>query len=172
METQLSTSNTADETAIGALKQQMIEGWSQGSGDAFAAPFAEDANFVAFDGTRFEGKQEIASSHQQLFDKYVKGTRLVGEVESVRFLAPDLAVVRAVGGTQMPGQSDTSPGRDSMQMFVAIKRGDQWRIVEFTNSRIVTLEQQLFMDDFDSLPAEAQRQVTDLVTSLKQRDQS
>jgi len=29
------------------------------------------------------------------------------------------------------------------------------------------MERQLFLDDIDSLPAEAQRQVTDLVASLK-----
>ncbi|HEY9664534.1 MAG TPA: SgcJ/EcaC family oxidoreductase [Allocoleopsis sp.] len=162
------TLNPCDEAAVRNLLQQMIEGWNQGNGDAFAAPFAVDANFVAFEGTWFKGRQEIASFHQQLFDKYFKGTCLVGEVKSVRFLTPDLAVVRAVGGTQMPGRLDTSPGRDSMQMLVATKRDNQWQIAEFTNSRIVTLEQQLFIDSFDSLPAEAQCQVTDLVTSLKQ----
>jgi hypothetical protein len=35
------------------------------------------------------------------------------------------------------------------------------------NTRKLTLERQLFLDDFDSLSAEAQRQVTDLVAGLK-----
>ena len=33
------------------------------------------------------------------------------------------------------------------------------------------MERQFFLDDFDALPAEAQRQVTNLVASLKQRYQ-
>jgi hypothetical protein len=35
------------------------------------------------------------------------------------------------------------------------------------NTRRWTMERQFFLDDIDSLPAEAQRQVTDLVESLK-----
>jgi hypothetical protein len=37
------------------------------SGDAFAAPFEEDADQVGFDGTHFKGHKEIASFHQHLF---------------------------------------------------------------------------------------------------------
>jgi hypothetical protein len=35
------------------------------------------------------------------------------------------------------------------------------------NARRLTMERQLFLEDIDSLPAEAQRQVTDSVASLK-----
>jgi hypothetical protein len=53
-----------DESAIRGLLRQLLDGWNQGSGDAFAAPFAEDADFVGFDGTYFKGRQEIASFHK------------------------------------------------------------------------------------------------------------
>jgi hypothetical protein len=36
------------------------------------------------DGTHLKGRQEIISFNQQLFDTYVKGSRLVGKVRSVR----------------------------------------------------------------------------------------
>jgi hypothetical protein len=35
------------------------------------------------------------------------------------------------------------------------------------NARRLRIERQLFLDDIDSLPAESQRQVTDLVAALK-----
>ncbi len=79
-----STSRSADEAAIRALYQQLIDGWNKGSGEAFAAPFAEDGDLVGMDGTHFKGRQEIISFNQQLFDTYVKGSRLVGKVRSVR----------------------------------------------------------------------------------------
>lgn len=146
-------SNAADEAAIRALRQQMVDGWNQGSGAGFAAPFAEDGEQIVFEGTHFKNKQEIASFHQQLFDKFMKGSRLVGEVKFIRFLTPDVAVMHSVGGTVMPGATETSAGRDSMQMYVVTKRDGQWRIKEFLNARMLTIEQQLFLDDFDSLPA-------------------
>jgi uncharacterized protein (TIGR02246 family) len=113
-----SSSRSADEDAIRALYQQSVEGWNKGSGEAFAAPFAGDGDLVGFDGTHLKGRQEIASFHQQLFDTFVKGSRLIGKVRSVRFLTPDVAVLHAVGGTIMAGQLDIEPERNSVQTLV------------------------------------------------------
>jgi uncharacterized protein (TIGR02246 family) len=133
--TQSTISHATDEAAIRALYQQIIDGWNRGSGDAFAAPFAEDADFVAFDGSYFKGRQEIASFHQMLFDTFLKGTRLVGKVRSVRFLTPDVAVMHAVGGTVMQGQSGIEPERNSIQTLVVTKRDGDWYLAAFQNSR-------------------------------------
>src|SRR5918993_3514514 len=105
----------AEEAAVRDLYQQLMDGWNRGSGEAFAAVFVEDGDLVAFDGTHFKGHKEIASFHQQLFDKWMKGTRLVGQVKDVRFLSPDVALMHAVGGTVMRGKTDPVPERDSIQ---------------------------------------------------------
>jgi uncharacterized protein (TIGR02246 family) len=129
--------HSAKEAAVRALYQQLMDGWNQGSGDAFAAVFTEDGDLVAFDGTHFKGRQQIAPFHQQLFDKWLKGSRLVGQVKDVRFLSPDIALMHAVGGTVMRGKSEPSPERDSIQTLVAIrKEGDQWRLAAFQNTRL------------------------------------
>jgi uncharacterized protein (TIGR02246 family) len=112
-----------------------MDGWNWGDGNAFAAPFADDADFVAFDGSYFKGRQEIATFHQMLFDQFLKGSLLVGKVRSVRFLTPDVAVMNAVGGTVMPGQSDLEPERNSIQTVVATKRAGEWHLATFQNSR-------------------------------------
>jgi uncharacterized protein (TIGR02246 family) len=39
-----------DEDAIRKLYQQMIDGWNAGNGNAFAAPYTEDSDFIGFDG--------------------------------------------------------------------------------------------------------------------------
>jgi uncharacterized protein (TIGR02246 family) len=70
-----------------------------------------------------------------LFDQFIKGTRLVGKVRSVRFLTPEVAIMHAVGGTVMQGQSDIEPERNSVQTIVATKQGSEWRIAAFQNSR-------------------------------------
>ena len=133
-----STANhSADEAAVRALYQQLMDAWNQGSGDAFAAVFTEDGDLIGFDGTHFKGRQEIAPFHQQLFDKWLKGSRLVGEVKDVRFLSPDVALMHAVGGTVMRGKSEPVPERDSIQTLVATRQeGDQWRLAAFQNTRL------------------------------------
>jgi uncharacterized protein (TIGR02246 family) len=125
-----------DDAAIRSLYEQAMDGWNKGSGDAFAAVFADDGDLVAFDGTNFKGRSEIAPFHQRLFDTYLKGTRLVGAVTDVRFLSPDIAVSHARGGTIMRGKSTASPERDSIQTLVAVKRGGEWRFAAFQNTRV------------------------------------
>ena len=131
----LSSSAPTDEAAIRALYQQFMDGWNAASGDAFAAPFEEDGDLVGFDGTHIKGRQEIALFHQHLFDMFLKGSRLVGKVRSVRFLASNVAVMHAVGGTVMAGKTDLDLERNSVQTLVAVKRGGKWNLTAFQNTR-------------------------------------
>ena len=135
-ETDKTTVDPADEAAVRGLYQQLMDGWNRGSGDAFAAVFAEDGDLVAFDGTHFEGREEIAPFHQQLFDKWMKGSRLVGQVKDVRFLSPEIVLMHAIGGTVMRGKSEPTPERDSIQTLVAIRQDGEWRFAAFQNTRI------------------------------------
>src|SRR3712207_3847368 len=126
----------ADEESVRDLYRELMDGWNRGSGEDFAAVFTEDGDLVAFDGTHFEGREEIAPFHQELFDKWMKGTRLVGRVKDVRFLSPDVALMHAVGSTIMRGKSEPSPERDSIQTLVAVRRDGQWRLAAFQNTRL------------------------------------
>ena len=130
------TNRVADEVAVRDLYRELMDGWNRGSGEAFAAVFAEDGDLVAFDGTHFEGREEIAPFHQELFDKWMKGTRLVGRVKDVRFLSPDVALMHAVGSTIMRGKTSPSPERDSIQTLVATRQNGQWRLAAFQNTRL------------------------------------
>ncbi|MGQ0695938.1 MAG: SgcJ/EcaC family oxidoreductase [Nitrospiraceae bacterium] len=125
-----------DEAAVRDLYQQLMEGWNQGSGEAFAAPFAENGDLIAFDGTHFRGRQEIVPFHQRLFETHLKGTRLVGQVTSIRFLGPDVALIHARGGTIMRGKSAPAPERNSIQTLVASRSDGGWRLAAFQNTRV------------------------------------
>ena len=128
--------NPADEEAVRRLYRRLMDGWNRGSGAAFAAAFTEEGDLVAFDGTHFKGRREIEHSHQELFDRWMKGTRLVGEVKDLRFLGPDVAVMHAIGGTVMRGKTEPSPERDSIQTLVATREDGEWRLAAFQNSRV------------------------------------
>ena len=73
MDSQISDSMEADKATIRSLYEEMIDGWNKGSGQAFAAPYTDNSDFIGFDGTYMNGRQEIASFHQILFDKFLKG---------------------------------------------------------------------------------------------------
>lgn len=125
-----------DAEQVRRLYLAVMDGWNAGDAKAFAAPFADEADFIAFDGSRFHGRDEIVKSHEPLFQKYMKGTRLVGDVIDLRFVAPDVAVMHARGSTIMRGRREPSPERDSLQTMVAVRRDDRWQLVAFQNTRV------------------------------------
>ena len=133
MHDETKANHSADEAAVRALYQQLMDGWNQGSGDAFAAGFTEDGDLIGFDGTHFKGRQEIAPFHQQLFDKWLK-SRLVGHVKDVRFLSPDVALMHADGGTVMRGRPCTRTRLDPDPRCYA--RDGEWRLAAFQNTRL------------------------------------
>ena len=133
---QQATDKPADERAIHELFERLLEDWAGGDGYAYGSRFTEDADYVAFDGTHTKGRREISASHQELFDKWLKGSRLTGRILGVKFLAPGVALVHAGGGTVMRGKTRPSPERGSIQTLVVVKRGGEWRLAAFHNSRV------------------------------------
>jgi uncharacterized protein (TIGR02246 family) len=127
----------ADEQAVRDLFRRLLEAWGRGDGDAYGALFTEEAEYVAFDGSIRRGTQAIASEHRQLFDTWLKGTRLVGQIDSLRVLGPDVALLHTTGGTIFPGQKDGRGRRPSIQTLVAVRRPEGWRFAAFHNTRIV-----------------------------------
>lgn len=134
-ETTLVRPNASEEAAVLALYEQMMAGWNEGSGEAFAAPFSDEIDFIPFDGSHIQDRAEVAAGHQRLFDRWLKGTRLDGRA-TVRFLTPDVAVLVARGDTIMRGRSKPARERASMQTLVAQRTDGRWRLVTFQNTRI------------------------------------
>jgi uncharacterized protein (TIGR02246 family) len=126
-----------DQTAVRGLFQRLLDAWGRGDGSAYAALFTEEADYIAFDGSRTVGRQAIAESHQRLFDTWLKGTRLTGRIAAVRLLCPHVALVHATGGTIFAGEAAPRPSRDSIQTLVAVKRDGEWRFTAFHNTRIL-----------------------------------
>lgn len=125
-----------DEQAVRALHRRVLEAWGAGDGEAFAAPFGDDAVFIGFDGSVMRGREQIASTHQEVFDRWMKGTRLVEEGTEVRFVASDVAIVHTLGGTLMRGKSEPAPERESIQTLVAVRDAGGWSFASFQNTRI------------------------------------
>jgi uncharacterized protein (TIGR02246 family) len=121
---------------VRALYTRTMDGWNAGSATAFAAAFADECEFVAFDGTRFHSRDELIRTHEPLFRTHLKGTRLIGDVTDVRFIGEDVAVLHAFGSTIMRGRRTSSPARDSIQTLVASKHAGQWQLVAFQNTRV------------------------------------
>jgi uncharacterized protein (TIGR02246 family) len=126
-------SPSPDEIEVRELYRQMLDGWNKRSAGAFAAPIAEDGDLIGFDGSQLIGRSEIVSMLQRIFADHPTAP-YVSKVRGVRFLSPDVAVLRAIVGMIPPAQPDLDPNLNALQTLIASKRDGQWRIVLFQNT--------------------------------------
>jgi uncharacterized protein (TIGR02246 family) len=125
-----------DEAAIRKLVDRISDGWQKADSDAVAGVFAEDGVLVAGEGSRRNGRAEIAQFMNQAFSGMPKGMRLTTQFKSLQFLRPDVAMLHTEGGFLMPGETQLPQERLGIQSFVATKQGGAWQVALFQNTRI------------------------------------
>ena len=124
-----------DEREIRALVDRMFDSWGRGDADAYHADFTDDADYVSFDGSR-RGKADSIASHANLFPTVLYGSRLTGQVESVRFVTPDVAVVHLLGSIVEGWRQQPRKRRLSRQTMVVVRRDGRWQVTAFHNTRV------------------------------------
>lgn len=127
---------SADEQALHQLFQQFVDGWNQGDGQAFAAPFTDDADYIVWNGIYLKGRQAIAAGHQQIFETFYRGSQLEVAIKSIRFLRDDIALLHLHGRPRFPGQTLPAPENYGIQTLIAIKQADGWHFTAFQNTLI------------------------------------
>jgi len=120
-------------TDITNLIHSTADAWAAGDGHAYGAHFTADASYVTWVGTLYRGRDEIASSHQVLFAKFLKDTKLADEIVEIRFYGADTAVVNTRGDVYK-GTRPTKLGK--AQTYTVVREADgQWRIAAFHNTK-------------------------------------
>ncbi len=133
MGTEPETWSASEESDIQLLYQHLLDSWNQRDASAFSALFEMEANVIGFDGSPMNGRAEIESTTRQIFDGHITAA-YVGKVRAVRFLTPEVAVLRGVVGMIPPGASDINPAVNAMQTLVAAKHDGTWQIAVFQNT--------------------------------------
>lgn len=127
------TTRAADEIAIRQLFDELNPAWDNADADAFAAGFTDDADYVTFVGSHYRGRAKIAEMHDGLWARFLKGSRLLGQITDVRFVTSDVAVVISVGRVLRSRRSRPKP--DKIQTFVAVRTADRWLFTAFHNCK-------------------------------------
>lgn len=127
---------TNSDTALTALFERMCTAWTAGDAAAYGNCFTEDSDYVSYDGTLARGRDSMVANHDKLFKGVLDGSALVGEVESIRYITPEVAIMHATGSVQMPWRSTLPKGRLSRQTLVAVNTDEGWRISALHNGRV------------------------------------
>lgn len=126
---------TNDGRALHGMVYELEQAWNAADGTAFAAAFADDADFIHILGGYYTGRAAIEAGHRMIFGTIYKGSTVRYGVERIRFLRPDVALVFLRQHLQFfeDGQPRELEARPTI---VAERAEDKWRIVAMQNTRI------------------------------------
>ncbi|NNH75151.1 SgcJ/EcaC family oxidoreductase [Nocardia uniformis] len=130
------TRHSTDDIAIDEVFQQLQRTWTANDAQAFGALFTEDSDYVSYDGTRAIGRGQHQHNHDQLFRGVLAGSALTGELESIRYLTPDVAILYGTASVLMPWRSRLPKRRLSRQTVVLLRTENGWKITAIHNARV------------------------------------
>jgi uncharacterized protein (TIGR02246 family) len=112
---------------------QLERAWNTGDGDAFAAPFAEDADFVTVRGEFYRARASIAQGHRLIFSTIYKGSTNQIEPLRARAIGDGLILAHARARLSVPAGPLAGEHRAVMSMILS-RRDGSWEIQSFHNT--------------------------------------
>jgi uncharacterized protein (TIGR02246 family) len=116
-----------------ALYWALLERWDVSDASGFAALFEDEGHTIGFDGSELHGRAEIERGLAEIFADHETAT-YVAKIRSVRSVADDVTLVRAVVGMVPPGKSELNADVNAIQTLLARRGGGGWRIALLQNT--------------------------------------
>ena len=125
------------------ILQNQEGAWNRSDGEAWAAAFSEDADFINIRGEVFCGREAIAQLHTRIFGGPFKGSRTTITIRQWRQIAPGVVVVdtdyEVVQFQFLPsGIAPTAEGVLKTRMkYIAAQHGEEWHLIGAQNTAIL-----------------------------------
>jgi uncharacterized protein (TIGR02246 family) len=123
----------ATQRQIESAYQALLSAWNRRRADVFAALFTEDGVAVGFDGSQMNGRTDIATTLDAIFQSQPTGT-YVSQVREVKEIARGVSLLRAVVGMVPPDDFEINPGVNAVQSVVFVRQGDEVKIALLHNT--------------------------------------
>ena len=124
--------STQDESAVHTVLDTVYAAWADNDADAFVAPYATDATAV-HSGTVMENRDAIRTTMTAVFDGPLKGSRGIHDVQRIRFVGADTAIVLSKGAILFAGQTEPAPESRTLDGWVLCRQDGTWRVEAFHN---------------------------------------
>ena len=133
--------NHHDQKAIKKVIQTMADAWGEADGEKFASVFADNHDFIVWNGFYFKdiNPQQNAQNHNYIFESIYKGTDMYFEIDQMRFVREDVAIVHVYGAVTIKGKPKPE---DPTVLFTAVleKTESDWLISSFHNLDLEVFE--------------------------------
>lgn len=130
------------ENELRELVAHLEESWNRYDSEAYATVFAEDADFIHILGAHYIGRESVDTAHRRIWDTIYKGSRVKMEVEKIRQLGNDTAIVFTHAALEFfqGGEKVTMKSRPTL---IVQRNNGRWEIAAFQN----TLQKEAVNDD-------------------------
>ena len=135
--TMTDTTAAAPQEPVATIVRALEDAWNEADGQAFAAPFADDADFVNVYGMHAQGREAIAQGHAAIFRGPYAGSSIQYMPESVRLLRPGVALAHVHAELVIPG-GPMAGEHLARFSIVLVEDGGRWEIASFHNTFITT----------------------------------
>jgi uncharacterized protein (TIGR02246 family) len=129
--------SAADRAAIDAIVERLESAWNAMDPEAFAAAFAEDADFVNLVAEHHRGRPAIVAGHRAIFRDFYADSTTQMTILAARMLRPGVALVHVHSALDAP--RGPLAGRNtalfSMVLTKPEKDSGAWEIAAFHNTR-------------------------------------
>ena len=123
------------EQAITEVLERFTEAWNTHDAKAYAALFAENADFTNVFGQSFHGRETIEAQHAKIFTSMFKDSRITSMYSTVRLLDQFFASVDVIwtmsGAVDMKGNSWAD--RKGLMSLVMKFENEVWSILIMHN---------------------------------------
>ncbi|HNB26289.1 MAG TPA: SgcJ/EcaC family oxidoreductase [Alphaproteobacteria bacterium] len=116
--------------AVEGLVQRLVSAWNAHDPQAFAAAFAEDAEFTNVFGMVQRGRAGIEAAHTPIFKTMFRDSTLAVIETRLRRIRPDVAAVDVrwkMAGARDP-MGNPWPEREGILNWILTLHGDDWLI--------------------------------------------
>jgi uncharacterized protein (TIGR02246 family) len=130
--TTTSPTSTTDDQAVRAVLDAVYAAWAENDADAFVAPYAPDATAV-HTGTVMPNRDAVRTTMAAGFAGALSGSEGLHEVQSVRFVGRDTALVLSRGAIRFAGQDEPAASSRTLDGWVLCNRDGSGRVEAFHN---------------------------------------
>ena len=122
---------TADREVLTVL-DDLYRAWAENDADAFVSDFTPDATSI-LSGSYSVGPAAIRARMAAAFAGPLKGSRVHDEVQSVRYLGDDAALVVARSAVLLAGQTEAPANGWVIATWTLARQDGRWLIAAYHN---------------------------------------
>lgn len=122
--------NQHDDTAIHAVLDQVYAAFAANDADAYVTAYADTVSAV-MPGTYLPDRTALHTAMRHLFAGPLAGARGTYDIQSIRYLGTEVAVVISRGIVLLANQTEPTEAEPWMDTWVLSRNGDSWQVASF-----------------------------------------